>query len=228
MQWDDEGFLLAKNKFSENSIIIEVFTLKHGKCSGIVYGGTSRKIKNYLQLGNKIHLNLKTKNDNKLGYFKVEIIDPIAPFFFDDNKKINCLFSALNFLKVVLPEMLGYHNIYILFSDFLSKLKFNKNWIIHYIFWEINLLREVGYDMNLKSNNPILKSYSVNDIVTVNVDNEKTNIPFFLIDKKFGKINEKSIHIALTFIGKFIQKNILTPNNLNYPVNRKKLENFFK
>ena len=62
MQWEDEGFLLAKNKFSENSIIIEVFTLKHGKCSGIVYGGTSRKIKNYLQLGNKIHLNMKVEN----------------------------------------------------------------------------------------------------------------------------------------------------------------------
>ena len=84
MQWKDEGFLLSKNKYGENSIIIEVFTLNHGKCSGMVYGGTSKKIKNYLQLGNKIHVNLKTKNDSKLGYFKIEIIDAISPFFFDD------------------------------------------------------------------------------------------------------------------------------------------------
>ena len=56
MKWEDEGFLLYKNKYSENSIIAEFFTLNHGKCSGIIYGGTSRKIKNYLQLGNKIHL----------------------------------------------------------------------------------------------------------------------------------------------------------------------------
>ena len=61
MQWKDEGFLLSKNIFGENSIIIEVFTLNHGKCSGIVYGGTSKKIKHYLQVGNKIDVNLRTK-----------------------------------------------------------------------------------------------------------------------------------------------------------------------
>ena len=117
MQWKDEGYLLSKNNYSENSVIIEVFTLNHGKCPGIVYGGTSRRIKNYLQLGNKIHVNLKAKNESKLGYFKIEIIDPISPFFFDDNKKINCLFSSLNLLKTVLPEMLSYNSIYILFSN---------------------------------------------------------------------------------------------------------------
>ena len=152
MQWKDEGFLLSKNNYSENSVIIEVFTLNHGKCSGIVYGGTSRKIKNYLQLGNKIHVNLKAKNESKLGYFKIEIIDPISPFFFDDNKKINCLFSSLNLLKTALPEMLSYNSIYILFSNFLNELKFSNNWIIHYIFWEMNLLKKIGFDMNLPSN----------------------------------------------------------------------------
>ena len=87
MQWKDEGYLLSKNSYSENSVIIEVFTLNHGKCSGIVYGGTSRKIKNYLQLGNKIHVNLKSKNESILGYFKIEIIDPISPFFLMITKK---------------------------------------------------------------------------------------------------------------------------------------------
>ena len=45
MHWHDEGYLLSKNNFNENSIIIETFTLRHGKCSGIVYGGSSRKQK---------------------------------------------------------------------------------------------------------------------------------------------------------------------------------------
>ena len=87
MQWKDEGFLLSKNMYGENSHIIEVFTLNHGKCSGIVYGGTSKKIKNYLQLGNKIDVDLKKKSDNKLGYFKIEIIEVISPFFLMITKK---------------------------------------------------------------------------------------------------------------------------------------------
>ena len=227
MQWKDEGFLLSKNMFGENSLIIEVFTLNHGKCSGIVYGGTSKKIKNYLQLGNKIDVDLKKKSDNKLGYFKIEIIEAISPFFFDDNKKINCLFSSLNLLKTVLPELLSYNSIYVLFDNFLNELKFNNNWIIHYIFWEMNLLKKIGFDMNLPSNY-VTRSYNKKKMITVNIDNENINVPSFMVDKKFDNIDTKSIYYALTFIGKFLKKNILTPNNLNYPISRIKLENYFR
>jgi len=52
MHWTDEGYLLSKNNFSENSIIIEAFTLKHGRYTGIVYGGSSRKQKSNFQIGN--------------------------------------------------------------------------------------------------------------------------------------------------------------------------------
>ena len=45
MNWKDEGYLLHKTNFDENSIIIEVFTQNHGKYSGVVYGGSSRKLK---------------------------------------------------------------------------------------------------------------------------------------------------------------------------------------
>ena len=227
MQWKDEGFLLSKNNYGENSIIIEVFTLNHGKCSGIVYGGTSKKINNYLQLGNKIQVILKTKNDSKLAYFKIEIIDAMSPFFFDDNKKLNCLFSSLNLLKIVLPEQLSYNSIYILFSNFLNELKFSNNWIIHYIFWEMNLLKEIGFDMNLTSNS-VTKTNPEKNMLIVSIDNEKINIPSFLVEKKFEKIDTKSIYCALKFIGKFLEKNILIPNNLNYPMPRKNLESCFK
>ena len=46
MYWEDEGYLLSKTNFDENSIIIEVFTLNHGKCSGVIYGGSSKKLPN--------------------------------------------------------------------------------------------------------------------------------------------------------------------------------------
>ena len=81
MHWQDEGFLLSKNNFNENSILIEAFTLEHGKYTGIVYGGSSRKQKNKFQTGNKILLNWKSKNENRTGYFNVELIKAISPLF---------------------------------------------------------------------------------------------------------------------------------------------------
>ena len=49
MNWIDEGYLISKNRYSENSLIAEIFTKNRGKMSGIIFGGTSKKIKNYLQ-----------------------------------------------------------------------------------------------------------------------------------------------------------------------------------
>ena len=62
MNWQDEGYLLSKIKFRENAIIISVFTNNFGKISGIVYGGSSRKIRNFLQISNKIFIFYNQKN----------------------------------------------------------------------------------------------------------------------------------------------------------------------
>ena len=78
MHWQDEGYLLSKTNFNENSIIIEAFTLDHGKYSGIVYGGSSRKQKKNFQIGNKILLNWISKGQNRSGYFSVELLSPIT------------------------------------------------------------------------------------------------------------------------------------------------------
>ena len=77
MIWDDIGFLLNKNRYNENSLISEIYTKNFGKVSGIIFGGTSKKIKNYLQIGNKLYVNYNSKNENSMGYFKVEILSLI-------------------------------------------------------------------------------------------------------------------------------------------------------
>ncbi|HJO77161.1 MAG TPA: hypothetical protein QF874_00785, partial [Pelagibacteraceae bacterium] len=89
------------------------------------------------------------------------------------------------------------------------------------------LLKKIGFDMNLPSNY-VARSYNEKKMITVNIDNENINIPSFMVDKKFDNIDTKSIYYALTFIGKFLKKNILSPNNLNYPISRIKLENYFR
>jgi len=151
MQWQDEGYLLSKNNFDENSIIIEVFTLNHGKYSGIVYGGSSRKQKGKIQIGNKFLLNLKSKGENRSGYFNIELDKPISAFFFDDKKRSVCILSSTSLLKILLPERQTNNKIYNLFEDMLSKLK-SDNWIDNYINWELSLIKELGFEADLKTN----------------------------------------------------------------------------
>ena len=128
MQWSDEGYLLSKNNFDENSIIIETFTLNHGKYAGLVYGGASRKQKKIFQIGNKIFLDWKSKGENKSGYFTVELIKPIAPVFFDDKKRSICILSITSILKMLLPERQINKKIYSSFEYMLDNLN-TENWI---------------------------------------------------------------------------------------------------
>ena len=118
MNWDDTGFLLSKNKYSENSLIVEVFTKQHGKVSGILFGGTSKKIKNYLQIGNKLYASYNSKNNSKLGYFKFEIVKAEAPLFFDNKKKLSCLTSAIQLIKVLNAEAQPNEKIFNLIKNF--------------------------------------------------------------------------------------------------------------
>jgi len=48
MIWQDKGFLLAKNKYSENSSIVDFFTKNNGKVTGVIYGSTSKKVTQYI------------------------------------------------------------------------------------------------------------------------------------------------------------------------------------
>ena len=113
MNLETEGFLVSKRKFREkNANIINVFTKSKGRVSGIVYGGNSRKIRNYLQLGNKIFLEYNAKSENKIGYLKTELIEPIAPKYFDDKKRASGLLSISGLLNSLLPESQNYDVLY--------------------------------------------------------------------------------------------------------------------
>tara|TARA_B100002003_G_scaffold251057_1_gene292841 strand:- start:59 stop:634 length:576 start_codon:yes stop_codon:yes gene_type:complete len=151
MYWEDEGYLLSRNNFDENSIIMEAFTLGHGKCSGIVYGGSSRKNKKIFQIGNKILINYKSKNQNKMGYFSIELIKPVSPKYFDDKKRSICILAATSILKILLPDHQINYSIYNSFENLLNKLN-SDDWIKLYISWEIKLIKELGFESDVKIN----------------------------------------------------------------------------
>ena len=226
MIWDDKGYLLSKNKYSENSIISEVFTKDHGKVSGIIFGGTSKKIKNYLQIGNKIHVNFNSKNDNKLGYFKVEIQQALSPLYFDNQKKLSCITSAMNLIKILTAENQKNINIYELIKDFYLLLD-KDNWIKRYIFWELELFRVLGYDLELK--NLVDKDVVGDKLQYISKSNtNKKIIPNFLIEKNEEPVDLTNLKKGLFLIGDYLEKTILRPNNLSQPISRLNFINSLK
>ena len=126
MIWEDECYLLSKRKFRENANIINIFTQKKGKIDGIVYGGTSRKVRNYLQISNKLFVSHTSKNENKIGYFKTELIKPISPLYFNDKERTSALISICSLLNILLPDSQPNKKIYDSFEKLIKFYKFRK------------------------------------------------------------------------------------------------------
>jgi DNA repair protein RecO (recombination protein O) len=226
MNWDDSGYLLSKNRYSENSIIAEVFTENHGKISGIIFGGPSKKIKNYLQIGNKIYVNYNTRSPTRIGYFKIEILKALTPLYFDHNQKLSCIASAMNLIKLLTAEAQSNKEIFYLINDFF-KIIDSKNWIKEYIFWELELLKLLGYDLELKN---MVKKEIVDDQANyfVRSATEKKIVPNFLIEDDGKDIDLKNLLKGLKLVSDYLEKSILKPNNINLPNSRIHFVNLLK
>tara|TARA_B100001175_G_C19390542_1_gene581210 strand:- start:258 stop:941 length:684 start_codon:yes stop_codon:yes gene_type:complete len=226
MNWSDYGYLLSKNKFGENSIIADFFTENHGKISGIIYGATSKKIRNYLQIGNKFHVNYNSKNENKAGYLKIEIEKILTPLFFDDKKKLSCIVSSMSLVKLLTVDNQTNVSIYKLIGDFYNFLE-NINWINKLIFWELELLKLIGYDLELKN---IVSEEIVDNkkLYFVSNNNEKKYVPNFLVEKNNDIIDFNQILNGFKLISDYLDKSILRPNNISHPKSRIDFLNLIK
>jgi len=218
MNWIDVGFLISKNRYSENSLIAEIYTKDRGKISGIIFGGTSKKIKNYLQIGNKLHVNYNSKSENRIGYFKVEILNAYSPLYFDHKQKLSCITSATNLIKILTADSQSNIKVYQLIENLFFILG-SKDWLKKYIFWELDLLKVLGYDLELESlvEKDIIENKTV---YYASSSTEKKYVPNFLIDKDIEVSDLKTLLNGLKLVGDYLDKTILKPNNLNYPYSR--------
>tara|TARA_B100001027_G_scaffold213462_1_gene184208 strand:- start:582 stop:1262 length:681 start_codon:yes stop_codon:yes gene_type:complete len=226
MNWDDTGFLIYKNRYNENSLISEFYTKNHGKISGIVFGGTSKKIKNYLQVGNQLYLNYNSKSENRLGYFKLEIQKVYSPIYFENSQKLSCINSVMNLIRILTADSQSNIKIFDMIEKFYLILLSDK-WLKDYILWELDLLKILGFDLEL--NNLATKELLNNKtIYVVKSKTEKKIIPSFLIDKKLIVDDLNTLLNGLKLVSDFLEKTILKPNNLNYPISRTQFINSLK
>ncbi len=220
----DKGFLLSMNKYNENSVIAEFFTENHGKISGLIFGATSKKIKNYLLIGNKFHLNFNSNQEGKISYFKVEIEKIHTPIYMDNQKKLFCIICAMNLIKILTVINQSNIKIFNLIESFFKILN-NENWLINFIFWELTFYKNIGYDIDFAS---YVENIKVDGRDKYIVESTKKIIPNFLINKNNKPHDINEIFKAYKIVGDFLDKTILKPNNITYPVSRIEFVNLIK
>ena len=146
MDWMDDGIVLGSRKYGENNAIVTLFTRKHGRHLGIVHGG--RRVRGIYQPGNLVSTRWRARLSEHLGTFVCELNQSFAGTILDDSLRLAALISACAVANVTLPEREPHGAAYQGLLDFLGTLM-TPNWLCTYVRWELLLLKELGYGLDL-------------------------------------------------------------------------------
>ncbi|MEP2921978.1 DNA repair protein RecO [Sulfitobacter sp.] len=151
MEWRDQGILLGTRRHGETSLIIEVFTPSHGRHAGVVRGGTSRKIAPILQPGAQLDLTWRARLEDHIGAFTVEPVRSRAVAAMGDRLALAGLNAVTALISFSLPEREPHVPLYHRTENLLDLLDDTDLWPLAYLRWELSLLEELGYELELGS-----------------------------------------------------------------------------
>ena len=149
MEWRDEGILLTTRRHGETSAIIEVFTSAHGRHAGVVRGGTSRKIAPVLQPGAQLDVTWRARLEDHIGSFTVEPLRSRAAAAMGDRLALAGLNAVTALLAFALPEREAHAALFTQTERLLDLLGQVELWPLAYLRWEVLLLEELGYRLDL-------------------------------------------------------------------------------
>jgi len=148
MEWRDEAVLLSVRPQGESAAIIEVFSALHGRHAGVVRGGASRRLSPVLQTGAQVQVIWRARLDGHIGVFVVEPLRSRAGVL-GDRLALAGLSSICALLQVALPEREPHPALWASSIPLLDALLSNADWPQLYIRWEMQLLEELGFGLDL-------------------------------------------------------------------------------
>ena len=143
IKWTDIGLLLSNKRLGENKFISSIFTKEHGKTLAITYGK-----KPQFEPFSLVQTHFTAKTENQLGTFKLESLTPFSLFFLEDQKRLQVLLMSCFLMDRLLPQGETFSLFFEKTIDFASHLE-EKDWLKFYILWEIDLLSNLGFGLNL-------------------------------------------------------------------------------
>lgn len=148
MEWRDQGIVLGSRKHGETSVIVEVFTPDHGRHAGVVRGGTSRKMTPILQPGAQVDLTWRARLEDHIGSFLVEPLRSRAAVL-SDRLALAGMNAVTSLLLFCLPEREPHFTLYVRTEQLLDLLGQNDIWALAYLHWELQLLEDLGFGLDL-------------------------------------------------------------------------------
>jgi DNA repair protein RecO (recombination protein O) len=236
LEWQDSGIILSVRGHGDTGGVVSILTREHGRTMGYVYGATSTKTRGVLEPGNLVSIDWKAKSHDQLGTFTLELEKSIAADVMDDAAKLTAMQSACVLADKTMPEREKHTGMYegtkALMASFATDI-----WAPTYIYWELGLLRELGFGLDLSK---CAATGAVDNLIYVSpksgcavsaaageIYKEKLlALPPFLRGE--GGFEESDILNGLKLTGHFLLHRVFSQSNSNLPESRLRLEEKFR
>ncbi len=150
MEWRDEGVLLTARRFGERDAVVTLFTYEHGRHAGLVKGGTGRRRRPLLQVGNRLACSWRARLPEHLGLYSLEPLRLFAVTVLDDPSALSAVAAACGLIEAGLAERDPHPRLYAALLHLLERLAAREpDWPERYVRFELLLLEELGFGLDL-------------------------------------------------------------------------------
>lgn len=233
MNWSDEGIVLSVRPHGETAAVVELLTRAYGRHFGLLHGGQGRRLRPVLQIGNHVEATWKGRLSEQLGFFTIELRKGYAAGALERPLALAGL-TSLCALARLLPERDPHPDLYEISLFVLSYLDDDSIWPALYVRWELNLLAELGFGLDLSS---CAATGATENLVWVSPKSGRAvsaaagepyrdrllRLPQFLIKSEDAPATPRDVLDGLALTGTFLTKRILIPQDVAMPEARQRL-----
>ncbi len=233
MEWSDEAIVLSVRAHGETAAVVELFTRAHGRHSGLVHGGRSRKSRPVLQMGNHVDATWRGRLPEHLGHVAVELRRGYAAAAMDDAAALAGL-TSLCALARHLPDRDPHPALYEVTLFVLSFLDDPTVWPALMVRWELALLQELGFGLDLTAcaatgaNDQLIyvspkSGRAVSASAGEPYRDRLLRLPQFLTSARDRQVLREDIEAGFALTGYFLEQRVLAPKGETLPQSRSRI-----
>lgn len=232
MEWTDEGFVLATRRHGERGLVVHALTRRHGRHAGLVRGGQGRRTGTVFQIGNRLALVWKARLAEHLGALTGELLHGHAARFIDDSTRLACLAASAAMAEAALPEREPHPRMFEGFANLCDALDRDEGWARGYVEWELALLAELGFGLDLsrcaatgKADELSFVSPKSGQAVSAEAGapyhGKLLRLPPFLLPQRVeSRPGSRDLLDGLTLTGYFLERRVFAPHGRKLPAAR--------
>ena len=237
MEWSDDAIVLSSRAFGESGAILDLLTRDHGRHSGLVRVGASRRIKPTLQPGNSVHVQWRARLEEQLGSFTCELARARAGELMDSRDKLAGLNAFTAIAVAAVPEREAHASIYLGAEILLDAMTASDtaHWLALYVRWEAGLLEALGFGLDLSE---CAATGAKTDLIYVSPKTGRAvsrdaagvyatrlfRLPGFLLGNRNEELHADEVAAGLALTGHFLLERVLKPHGKDMPPQRLRLD----